>query len=96
MTIRFLRAARAEFRQATRHYESQRQGLGEEFADEIQATIDRIARQPESGHQISRNARRCLVRRFPYGVVYQVHPDHVLVVSITHLHRDPDHWKDRI
>ncbi|WP_145279123.1 type II toxin-antitoxin system RelE/ParE family toxin [Tautonia plasticadhaerens] len=65
-------------------------------ADEIQTTIDRIARQPESGHQISRNARRCLVRRFPYGVVYQVHLDHVLVVSITHLHRDPDHWKDRI
>jgi hypothetical protein len=39
--------------------------------------------------------RRCLVRVFPYGVLFRVHPEQIVIVAIMHLHRDPGYWKER-
>ena len=42
MNVEFLAPARVEFAEAVRHYETQRPGLGDEFAAEVQRTINRI------------------------------------------------------
>ncbi|MCI0365313.1 MAG: addiction module protein, partial [Phycisphaerales bacterium] len=42
-----------------------------------------------AGHQ---RARRRQLRRFPYGIVYSVRSDHILVVALMHLHRRPGYW----
>jgi toxin ParE1/3/4 len=41
------------------------------------------------------DVRRCLVNRFPYGVLYSVESDRVYVLALMHLHRRPGYWKDR-
>ncbi|HRU71636.1 MAG TPA: type II toxin-antitoxin system RelE/ParE family toxin, partial [Kiritimatiellia bacterium] len=38
---------------------------------------------------------RCLVHRFPYGVLYSIESDGIFVLAVMNLHRDPDYWKRR-
>ena len=39
--------------------------------------------------------RRCLVHRFPYGVIYAVEDDVVYVAAVMHLKRKPGYWESR-
>jgi len=34
--------------------------------------------------------------RFPYGVIYQISEDEVLIVAIMQLNRKPNYWQSRI
>jgi hypothetical protein len=46
MRVRFLAAASEEFSHAVSYYDSQKAGLGDEFADEVWRTISRIVSHP--------------------------------------------------
>ncbi len=51
-------------------YESQDSGLGSEFVRAIDACISTIGRNPLAYRLIYQQARRALVRRFPYCLFY--------------------------
>ena len=95
MRIRVLSCAEREFVEAVDHYNSERPGLGYEFADEVSAALERIRSFPDAWPPFSKRTRRCLVSRFPYGILYQVRTDSILVTAIMHLKRDPSAWKRR-
>jgi hypothetical protein len=94
-TFHFHPAARQELDDAVSYYDSVQPGLGLEFLEEAYATIQRVLDYPEAWATLSTNTRRCLMNRFPYGVIYQKRADAVLVVAITHLSRKPGYWKGR-
>lgn len=96
MVVKFLAPAQAEFVEAVSYYESQRQGLGSQFAEEVKRTIQRVVQFPEAWAPISRRTRRCRTNRFPYGIIYQVRGDTLLIVGVMHLHREPQAWKDTL
>lgn len=95
MRVVFLEPAESEFLDAVQYYNEQKAGLGYEFALEIQKTIERILLYPEAWTKISKNARRCRCNKFPYGVIYFINDNVLLVVAIMHLNKEPDYWKDR-
>ena len=95
MRFHFHEHAEAEFDRAVEYYEDCRRGLGIEFAREIYATIDRIIQYPEAWSLMSKNTRRCLVNRFPFGVIYQIKSDSVRIIAVADLRRCPDYWLDR-
>jgi hypothetical protein len=41
------------------------------------------------------DVRRCLTRRFPFGVLYAVEPSGIFILAVMHLRRDPECWKQR-
>ena len=88
--------AQADFDAAFHWYQSQRAGLGAEFAERVQETLDQIAARPELYPRVLPDVRRAVVRRFPYLVIYQVEPDRIVVVSIVHGSRDPRFWYERL
>ncbi|MCD6197453.1 MAG: type II toxin-antitoxin system RelE/ParE family toxin [Deltaproteobacteria bacterium] len=96
MTFSFHPAARRELNEAVDYYEDCQPGLGYEFLEEVYATIARILHYPNAWSQISRRARRCLTKRFPYGVIYQVKEDHIRIVAVAHSHRRPGYWLNRL
>ncbi len=96
MRVRFLSVAEDELRDAVRYYNEQSAGLGFEFAAEAKKTLARIVDHPEAWHALSKRTRRCRVSRFPYGVIYQLRDDCILVVAVMHMSRHPEHWKKRI
>jgi len=87
--------AEAEFLEAIEYYEGCGEGLGYDFAMEVYAAIDNILAYPQAWPILEGDVRRHQTRRFPYGVIYAHEPDHVLILAVMHLHRDPDYWKDR-
>lgn len=96
MTYSFLAPARDELEEAIRFYDQRRVGLGDEFAEEVESTIKRILDHPRAWHPVSPRARRCRTRRFPYGVIYQIRDDQILIVAIMRLKRKPGNWQSRI
>ncbi|CAB1066134.1 hypothetical protein D1BOALGB6SA_10933 [Olavius sp. associated proteobacterium Delta 1] len=98
MNIRFLEPAAAELYEAIVYYNIQRNGLGLEFAKEVEDTIERIKQTPEAWTTIStsKHARRCLTNRFPYGIIYQIRDNTILIVAVMHLKRRPQTWQSRI
>jgi len=96
MKIRVLSSAEREFIEAVDYYNSERPGLGYEFAEEVRVAFDRIRAFPEAWPLFSKRARRCIVSRFPYGVLYQIRPDCSLVVAVMHRKRDPQAWHQRV
>jgi plasmid stabilization system protein ParE len=98
MNVEFLEPAAQEFYEAIVFYDIQRQGLGQEFAKEVEDTIERIKQNPEAWTTISssKRARRCLTNRFPYGIIYQIRQDTLLIVAVWHQRRRPQAWQDRL
>jgi plasmid stabilization system protein ParE len=88
-------AASADVEDAFLWYESHEAGLGDEFLSQIQATPQAIGENPLRFPVVHQNTRRALVRRFPYGVLYRVVDDVVLVVACFHARRDPRRWGER-
>jgi plasmid stabilization system protein ParE len=96
MKIRFFDPAEAEFLDAISFYNTQSEGLGYEFAAEVNRTIQRTIQYPEAWTKLSKRTRRCRTNRFPYGVIYQVREETLLIVAVMHLSRKPETWKDRL
>lgn len=57
--------------------------------------IARVLESPARYRVIEDDVRRCLARVFPYGLLYSVEPDFVLVLAVMHLSREPGYWKVR-
>ena len=95
MNVRILSVAEQEFLDSVSYYNNESPGLGFEFAAEVQATIERIKNNPDAWTLLSRRTRRCLTNRFPFGIIYELRQDEILVVAVMHLHRHPESWGGR-
>jgi len=96
MKVRFLKPAQLEVDDAVEWYDSQSQGWGIRFLDDLDRTIRRIAAFPLSCTEIEPDLRRCLLTRFPYGIIYGIDSDTIIVIAVAHLHRKPRYWIDRL
>jgi len=93
--VRFLRPAEMEMLDAARYYESQASGLGADFLDKIDQAVTDISEDPQKWPIIRFQIRRRLIHRFPFGLLYRIDPDEILIIATMHLHRHPDYWIDR-
>ena len=96
MHVRFLQAAQAELQEAVAYYNGEREGLGFEFATEVVRTVERVVAFPDAWPALSARARRARAGRFPYGVLYQVRAEGILILAVMHMHRDPVAWRERL
>lgn len=95
MRFYFHEHADTEFNKTIEYYESCRPGLGLEFAKEAFSAIDLIIQYPEAWSPLSINTRRCLLNRFPFGVIYQIKQGFLYIIAVADLRRRPDYWLDR-
>jgi plasmid stabilization system protein ParE len=72
VTYRFLSPAQRELSEAVQYYEKASPGLGLEFLDEIEKTVERILQDPDAWTRVAEHHPRCRTRRFPYGVIYSI------------------------
>jgi ParE toxin of type II toxin-antitoxin system, parDE len=81
--------------EAVQFYEEQQAGLGANFAAETEAAIYRLADFPNLNPEISKRIRRAIVPVFPYGIMYIIQGEYIVVYAVAHLHRKPFYWKNR-
>lgn len=100
LAVRFSAEAEAELELAAAWYQDRRVGLGEEFLDAVERTIDRVAEWPLAGRLIEDlpadlEVRRAPVDRFPYHLAYLIEADHLRVLAVAHDRRRPLYWAPR-
>jgi plasmid stabilization system protein ParE len=88
--------AELDIQDAFEWYEAQNPGLGSEFVRAVDNCLSGIGRNPLAYPLIYQQARRTLLRRFPYGIVYVFDQDIITVIACFHGKRDPKSWQDRL
>ena len=102
--------AAAEFEEACTWYRNVRPELGDRFVlaieaaaavqaqgghVAIEAVVTAVSERPLQFAAIYRGRRRAGVRRFPYGIFFEVQDARVLVIACFHSSRDPKRWQAR-
>ena len=95
MTFSFHPEAEEEFNAAIDYYEDREIGLGYDFSVEVFTAIHNILNYPEAWPVVEDDVRRCLVNRFPFGVLYSVEHKDIFILAVMHQRRHPDYWKNR-
>lgn len=96
MKARFISPANLELDEAVMYYDHQLPGLGFRFFQEVSAAIERIRLMPEAWTKVGELTRRCMLKGFPYALLYVIEADEILITALAHLHRDAEHYEDRI
>ena len=89
-------AADEEFAEAVRYYSEINPDLGVRFYSEIEHLIGDVSAHPERYRKIDSRARRRISADFPYALIYLEKPDHVWIVAVMHLKRQPGYWRKRL
>jgi len=84
-----------EYAEAVRYYTEQRVEIAQAFINVIEDTVYRIRVSPTRYAKIDEDVRRCMVRKFPYGVLYTIEQDYILILAVMHYSREPGYWKSR-
>jgi hypothetical protein len=97
--LRVLSTAEAEATEAACWYDDQSIGLGELFLAEYAAALSAIEVDPLRFGLLETEPagrlRRCIQRRFPYAVIFEVLAEEILVLAVAHTSRRPSYWHDR-
>ena len=99
-TLRTHRLAEKELTEAARWYEAQRPGLGASLLDVVDYAIARLrsGRLPSSpvpGVKTTQDARRVLLKRFPYSIVFYERAEEIVIIAFAHSSRRPGYWRSR-
>jgi len=95
LPVVWLPEADADLKEARAWYDNVRLELGERFAYAVEATVEAISEGPLQFPVVYRKLRRAGVRRFPYGIFFEVQESRVVVTACFHGRRDPRRWKVR-
>jgi plasmid stabilization system protein ParE len=77
-------------------YEVQQVGLGDEFLDCVDRSVNSILSSPEPYALVHQGYRRALVNRFPYAIFYEKIKKVITVYCVFHTARNPEKWKQRL
>lgn len=88
MNLSITRQTRRDIAEAADWYERKKEGLGEEFLDRVQESLDRIGLNPFGYAKLYGENRRCNLDQFPYALWFKI-VDEVVVVACLHGRRHP-------
>lgn len=95
MKLSFHRAVQGEVAEACDWYDDRREGLGNEFFQELERVLAVISLHPTFFSPHTRGRRKAQMKRFPYGIYYRILEDRVSVLAVCHHKRDPNHGVHR-
>ncbi|MEN9359463.1 MAG: hypothetical protein RL095_998 [Verrucomicrobiota bacterium] len=95
MQILILTAAESELEDAAAYYEREKPGLSQSFLNDFERAVSRLRQYPLAWPQYVGTARRILFDRFPYGILYEIRDDMILIGAVMHLKRDAKAFEQR-
>ena len=93
-SLRLRSAAEEEIASVALWYESRSIGLGSQFLDKVDQTLEKISENPLQYLIISKRLRRALVKRFPYVIFFRIIEDEILIVGCRYAGQNPERWLD--
>lgn len=85
-----------DLKDAARWYDGRRAGLGDDFMEIVEETLEKVVSNPYRYAPLERDVRCVRMKRFPYGIFFYVFREQVVVVlAVVHKSRDPEIWRSR-
>lgn len=95
-SVRFNRLAEAELFEAASHYDSEREGLGQDFLDAVSQSLAFAVRFPRAAPRTRDTIRSLIVSRFPYSILYRpLEHGGLRILAVAHHKRRPEYWRGR-
>jgi plasmid stabilization system protein ParE len=95
MKVHHLLGAEREILEAVEFYRERAGSLAAEFYAEFCRARAEIVAFPDLWGNVRGGYRRKLLRRFPFGIIYRIEEEQILIVAVAHLSRHPDYWRNR-
>ena len=67
-----------------------------DFVNEVEQAERRLVEFPNASSRLGRSARRLVLRRFPYQLIYRVEADVIVIYAVAHQSRRPGYWRKRL
>jgi toxin ParE1/3/4 len=94
-SISVAEAAEKDIREAFLYYEDQKDNLGSSFENLVNKAVDSIQSNPLKTQIRYGNTRVFLLKKFPYGIHFQIDENHLLIVAVFYTSQDPEKWTER-
>jgi toxin ParE1/3/4 len=94
--VEFHEEASAEYEAAFDWYFARSEPAASKFAEELSRAIGTITQAPQRWPDTIGGARKFVLQRFPFAVVYRELPSIIQILAIAHGRRRPGYWKDRL
>lgn len=94
-TVRVHPEARDELERAFEWYLERSRTAAESFLAEFDRGLAVLAATPSVWPEFESGARRYVLRRYPFSIVYRFADDLIEVIAVAHQRRRPDYWRDR-
>jgi toxin ParE1/3/4 len=95
LPVVWISEANKDLLEARTWYANIRPELGERFALAIEATMEALTEHPLQFPLVHQRSRRAGVRRFPYGIFFEVQEHRIVVIACFHGRRNPTRWQAR-
>jgi toxin ParE1/3/4 len=96
MRYRFLPEALEEYQEAVNWYARRGTPLAERFVEAVEEAVLQITEAPLRWRILEDDVHRCLTKVFPYGILYTIEPEFVLIVAVMHCSQQPGYWRTRL
>ena len=86
---------RSEIEAAFHWYRARNPEAAAGFRVEAFECIDGLSEDPKKWKMDEDGTQKCLLRHFPYTVVYEIDGKVVFVLAVAHRRREPGYWRRR-
>jgi len=93
--VRFHPEAQAEYQEALAWYLASSSRAAARFEAEVDRVVGLVADKPATFPTYDDEHRYCMLRRFPFGLVYRATPNLVEIIAVAHLRRSAGYWRGR-
>jgi len=70
-------------------YDYRSAGTGLAFTNEFWEALELIETFPTGFQEVGPNTRKCVLRKFPYLILFIIEEDHIVIAAVAHQHRHP-------
>lgn len=94
--VQFSHAAVREAAQAFTWYLARSDAAAQNFATQLQKSLNEVGERPTSFPVYLAGTRRALLNKYPYLIVFRETQDQIQIIAIAHGHRKPGYWIRRL
>lgn len=87
--------AQAEYVESYSWYHERGSHIAEAFEHEVEHALKTLQEFPDRWPLYRSPWRRILLRRFPFGIIYGIRDNKIVVIAIMHTRKRPGYWKNR-
>ena len=92
-SVQFAPPAERDISDAFAWYAAKNKTVANDFREQVFEATEYLASNPTSKPANDKGARKWVLKRFPYSVIYSLKGTVITIIAIAHHKRKPDYWR---